>query len=88
MKKNDLEWKFEKPIIVEGKENKFTIQCRECKDFFLVPARPLCDDCRVYIDICNHGIACINCTPRLILKWIQEGNLKKGDLSAEQLDKM
>jgi hypothetical protein len=76
---DDLEWKIEKPIIVEGKENKFTVQCGECKDFFLVPVRPFCD-------VCRHGIACIRCSPKLILKWIQEGNLKKGDLPAEQLD--
>lgn len=76
----DLEWKIEKPIVVEGKEYKFTVQCRECKDFFSIPARPMCDVCRVHMDICFHGIACIKCAPKLMFEWIQEGSLKKGDI--------
>ena len=85
MNNKDLEWTFGKPVAVEGKENRFVVQCRECKDFFNVPTRPLCGDCQIYMDICNHGVACTGCSPKLMLKWIQEGNLKKGDLPSEQL---
>jgi hypothetical protein len=32
------------------------------------------------MDLCKHGVACINCSRKLMLEWIREGNMKSRDL--------
>ena len=82
------DWVFEKTIEVTKNQKQILAQCRTCQKLFELPDPPACDTCQIAVDLCVHGIACEDCSYRLILEWIKEGNLKQGILSTEQLDQI
>lgn len=82
------DWFFEETIRVKNNQNTILAQCRHCQEFLELPDLPACPTCQIAMDLCSHGIACEKCSYSLILEWIKEGNLQKGDLSVEQLTKI
>jgi len=81
---NKKDWFSNLPLTLSNEEI-ITVQCRNCKDFFKISYPPSCPECKIALDLCQHGLACLNCSYSLLLKWIKEGNLKQGDLPTEQL---
>jgi len=78
------DWRFGQPIKVKN-QKPILAQCRHCQEFLAVPDLPACPTCQIALDLCAHGIACEKCSYALILAWIKEGNLQKGELATEQL---
>lgn len=78
------DWFFEKSLEVKSQKT-ILAQCRACQKLFELPEPPPCDTCQITLDLCAHGVACEECSYRLILEWIKQGNLKKGALLEEQL---
>ena len=78
------DWFFGKTFQV-SKQKTILAQCRSCEKLLKMPPLPTCSTCQLPLDLCAHGIACQECSYKLILAWVKEGNLKKGALSEEEL---
>jgi len=78
------DWSFGKTFSVAKQQKTILAQCRSCEKLFNFPSWA-CETCSLPIDLCAHGIACQECSYKLILAWVKEGNLKKGVLSEEEL---
>jgi DNA-directed RNA polymerase subunit RPC12/RpoP len=69
-KKDNLEHTIEKPVIIEGQEGEeFAVQCAECNKTIIFPTKPpICPSgCLERMDLCQHGVACQNCSKKLLL---------------------
>jgi hypothetical protein len=72
-KKNNskVEHTLEKPIEIKGERGQeFAVQCSECRNYIIFPQEPpLCPSgCLERMDLCKHGVACINCSRKLMLE--------------------
>jgi hypothetical protein len=82
-KNNKKNWEHtvHKPFEVKGgKDTEVAVQCAECKKTVIFPNTPPdCDRCLERMDKCKHGVACMECSNKLMVEWIREGNMRVDD---------
>lgn len=79
---------LEEPLIIQVKENNAleSFRCRNCQKDFVLPLIPFCQKCQVDVDTCQHGLACLDCSWKIILVEIKSGNLKADNLPSTQIE--
>ena|ERR1700722_11943194 len=85
------EWTVGKPIEIKGKKDSgFVVQCSNCNGNVIFPNEPpnCPNGCLERMDLCKHGIACQDCSNKLIVEYIKEGNMKAEGEQLKQIKAM
>jgi len=80
---------LEKSLVVPSQGSEIKVaRCCKCKQFFLIPTLPFCPECQNYMDNCQHGLACTDCSWKIIWSEITLGHLRIDALTSLQIQEI